>query len=60
MTNKLDPDQALYSFGHHLGPIWLQSLSADDTRVIKVITKAKIQFLSAAFLLSEFFSKPIL
>ena len=56
MSNRLDPDQARYSFGHHLGPIGSQSLSADDTRVIKVISKANIQFLPAAFLSSaEFF-----
>ena len=51
----MDPDQARYSFGHHLGPICSQSLSADDTRVIKVISKANIQFLPAAFLSSDFF-----
>ena len=59
VSNRLDPDQALCSFEHHLGPICLQSLSADNTRVIEVISKANIKFLPAAFLSSDFFSKPI-
>ena len=42
MSNRLDQDQARYSFGHHLGPICSQSLSADDTRVIKVISKTNV------------------
>ena len=46
-------------FGHHLGPVCSQSLSADDTRVIEVISKVNIKFLPAAFLSSDFFSKPI-
>ena len=50
VSNRLDPDQARYSFGHHLGPICSQSLSADDTRVIKVISKANIHFFSCCFL----------
>ena len=55
VSNRLDPDQAWYSFGHHLGPICLQSLSADNTRVIEVISKANIKFLPADFLSSDFF-----
>ena len=56
MSNRLDPNLALCSFGNHLGPICLQSLSADDTKVIEVISKANIKFLTAAFLSSaEFF-----
>ena len=58
MSNRLDPNLALCSFGNHLGPICLQCLSADDTRVIEVISKANIKFLTAAFLSSaEFFLK---
>ena len=44
MSNRLDSDQAQSPFGHHLGPICLQSLSADDTRVTEVISKAYITF----------------
>ena len=41
---------------NHLGPICSQSLSADDTRVIEVISKAYIKYLPAVFLSSaEFF-----
>ena len=54
VSNRLDPDRAWYSFRHHLGPICLQSLSADNTRVIEVISKANIKFLPAAFLSSDF------
>ena len=56
MSNRLDPNLALCSFGNHLGPICSQSLSADDTRDIEVISKANIKFLTAAFLsYAEFF-----
>ena len=56
MSNSLDSDQAPRPSGHYLGPICLQRLSADDTRVIEVISKANIKFLPAAFLSSaEFF-----
>ena len=31
MSNSLDTDQARHFVGLHLGPNWLQRLSADDT-----------------------------
>ena len=41
-----------------MGTIGWQSLSADDTKVIEVISNANIKFLPAGFLLLDFFSKP--